>query len=87
MILKTASGDYPIPAHVAEHLPQVVPLPDESDPDHATLRKAFDHWIEASPQHGIDLERWHRWHLVQEESAAIAVAEGRPYVVTTDGLD
>ena len=40
-----------------------------------------------SDEHAIDYERVRRWHLVQDELAAAAKAEQRPFVVTADGLE
>ena len=87
MILSTASGDFPIPADVARQLPNVPALPDLSGPNARLQIKDFRHWLDASPEHAIDYERLRRWHLVQEELAAQAKAENRPFVVSDDGLE
>lgn len=87
MILSTRSGDFPIPPEVASRLPQVPPVPDPIAPRYREQRRAFTEWLDASPQHAIDFERLRRWHLVQDDLAAAARAEGRDYVVTDDGLD
>lgn len=87
MILSTSSGDFPIPAEVARLLPNVPALPDPNGPDARLQIEDFRHWLDASPEHVIDLERLRRWHLVQEELAARAKAEGRPFVVSDDGLE
>lgn len=87
MILATSSGDYPIPPDVAVRLPTVPPLPDASARDHRRQLADFERWMDASPDHTIDFERLRRWHLVQDELAAAARAQGRPFVVTDDGLE
>lgn len=87
MILTTRSGDFPIPAEVASRLPDIPPIPDPAAPNYEDARRDFSHWLDASPDHVIDYERLRRWHLVQDDLAAAAVAEGRPYVVTEDGLE
>lgn len=87
MILETASGSFPIPPEVASRLPQVPPVPDPSAPFYRRERKAFTEWLDASPENAIGFERLRRWHIVQEELAAAARAEGREFVVTEDGLD
>ena len=87
MILSTASGDYPIPAEVARLLPNVPALPDPTAPDARLQMEDFRHWLDASPEHAIDYERLRRWHLVQEELAAQAKTENRPFVVSDDGLE
>lgn len=87
MILTTSSGDFPVPPEVASLLPQVPPVPDPAAPNYKQARREFTDWLEAAPQHTIDFERLRRWHLVQDELAAAARAEGRPFVVTGDGLD
>ena len=87
MILSTASGDYPIPAEVARQLPNVPALPDPTAPDARVQMEDFRHWLDASPEHAIDYERLRRWHLVQEELAAQAKADNRPFVVSDDGLE
>lgn len=86
MILSTASGDFPIPADVARQLPNVPALPDTTAADARLQIEDFRHWLDASPEHAIDYERLQRWHLVQEELAALAKAENRPFVVSDDGL-
>lgn len=87
MILSTTSGDYPIPADVARKLPNVPSLPDPSAPNAKLQIEDFRHWLGAAPEHAIDFERLRRWHLVQEELAARAKAENRPFVVSDDGLE
>ena len=87
MILTTSSGDFPIPPEVASRLPQVPPVPDPAAPKYKQAKRDFTDWLDAAPQHTIDFERLRRWHLVQDELAAAAVAEGRAFVVTEDGLD
>lgn len=87
MILSTASGDFPIPADVARQLPNVPALPDTTAADARLQIEDFRHWLDASPEHTIDYERLRRWHLVQEELAAQAKAENRPFVVSDDGLE
>ncbi len=87
MILTTASGDHPIPSEVAQKLPTIPPLPEEGARDYRQQVKDFEHWLDADPQHTIDFERLRRWHTVQEERAAAAHAEGRPFAVTDDGLE
>ena len=87
MILNTSSGDFPIPSDVASRLPQVPPVPDPTAPQYHEARRAFDDWLDSAPQHTIDFERLRRWHLVQNELAAAALAQGSPFVVTEDGLD
>jgi len=87
MMLSTTSGAFPIPAQVASLLPQVPPVPSPEAPDYPALAKSFNEWLDASPNHTIDFERLRRWHLVQDELAAQAVASGREFVVTADGLD
>lgn len=87
MILSTSSGDFPIPAEVASRLPQVPSVPDPAAPRYEEARRAFTEWLDAAPEHTIDFERLRRWHLVQNDLAAAAVAAGRNYVVTEDGLD
>ena len=87
MILSTSSGDFPIPPEVASRLPQVPPVPDPTAPQYKKAKRAFTDWLDAAPQHTIDFERLRRWHLVQDELAAAAKAEGRAFVVTEDGLD
>lgn len=87
MILSTTSGDFPIPPDVASRLPQVPPVPDPNAPQFRQKRREFTEWLDASPENTIDFERLRRWHLVQDELAAAAKAEGRDYVVTEDGLD
>ncbi len=87
MILSTSSGDFPIPADVATRLPKVPPVPDPTAPQYRQARRAFADWLDAAPGHAIDFERLRRWHLVQNQLAAAARAEGRTFVVTEDGLD
>jgi hypothetical protein len=87
MILSTSSGDFPIPPEVASRLPQVPSVPDPTAPQFRKQRRAFTEWLDAAPEHAIDFERLRRWHLVQDQLAAEAVAAGREYVVTEDGLD
>lgn len=87
MILETSSGSFPIPPEVASRLPQVPPVPDPSAPFYRRERKAFTEWLDAAPENAIGFERLRRWHLVQEELARAAHAEGREFVVTEDGLD
>jgi len=83
MMLTTTSGTFPIPPEVAGRLPAVPPIPSPDAPDY----KAFNEWLAASSTHLIDFERLRRWHLVQDELAAAAVAKGLTYRVTADGLD
>jgi hypothetical protein len=87
MILSTSSGDFPIPAEVARQLPNVPPLPDMTEPNAKLQIKNFRHWLDASPEHAIDYERLRRWHLVQDELAAQAKAQNRPFIVSDDGLE
>ena len=86
MILSTASGAFAIPAHVAEQLPRVPPIPDPAEPDFQRLRDEFEHWLAASADNAVAFERLRRWHLVQEELAAEAKAGGHAFIVTDDGL-
>lgn len=85
MILKTASGDFPIPPEVARQLP---PVPDVPGP-HADSReqRAFRDWLDASSENLIAYERLRRWRLVREDLAAAAARTGRVYQVTDDGLE
>ncbi len=87
MILTTASGDFAIPAAVAELLPQTPPIPDPASPEYNRLRGEFEHWLGMSVENAVAFDRLRRWHLVQEELAAAAKAGGRPFVVTDDGLE
>ena len=87
MILSTSSGDFPIPPDVASRLPTVPPVPDPTAPQYRQARRAFSDWLDSAPEHTIDFERLRRWHLVQNQLAAAACAEGRAFVVTEDGLD
>lgn len=87
MILTTSSGDYPIPPAVAARLPSTPPLPDPDAPDGKRQMEAFRQWLEASPDHGVAYERLRRWHVIQDERAARAKAEGQPFEVTEDGLE
>ena len=87
MILTTASGDYAIPAAVAALLPQTPPIPDPAAPGFKRARDDFEHWLAASVENAVAFERLRRWHLVQEELAAAAKADGRPFLVTDDGLE
>ena len=87
MILSTSSGDFPIPAEVASRLPKVPPVPDPTAPRYREAKKAFADWLDQTPGHAIDFERLRRWHLVQNQLAAEARAEGRDFFVTEDGLD
>lgn len=87
MILSTSSGDFPIPAEVASRLPTVPPVPDPTAPGYREARRAFTEWLDSAPEHTIDFERLRRWHLVQNDLAAVALAAGRSFVVTEDGLD
>lgn len=87
MILSTSSGDFPIPPDVATRLPRVPAVPDPTAPQYHKARRAFADWLDAEPRHTIDFERLRRWHLVQNQLAAAARAEGRTFVVTEDGLD
>lgn len=87
MMLSTPFGDYPIPASVAARLPSTptMPTPDAGERDPDVI--AFRDWMEASPENAIAFERLRRWHRVQEDLAAEAKAQNRPFVVTEDGLD
>ena len=87
MILSTSSGDFPIPSDVATRLPKVPPIPDPAGPRYRQAKREFADWLDAAPEHAIDFERLRRWHLVQNDLAAAALAEGRAFVVTEDGLD
>ncbi|WGM32890.1 hypothetical protein [Brevundimonas sp. NIBR11] len=87
MILSTSSGDFPIPPEVATQLPKVPAVPDPTMPQYNEAKRAFAEWLDSAPEHTIDFERLRRWHLVQNELAAAAHAEGRTFVVTEDGLD
>jgi len=87
MILSTASGDFAIPAAVAELLPQTPPIPDPASPEYNRLRDDLEHWLGMSVDNAVAFERLRRWHLVQDELAAAAKADGRPFVVTDDGLE
>ncbi|MBX9708427.1 MAG: hypothetical protein K2X61_10890 [Caulobacteraceae bacterium] len=87
MILSTSSGDFPIPPDVASRLPQVPPVPDPSEPQYRRRKREFTEWLDASPDHAIGFERLRRWHIVQDQLAREAVTQGRPFVVTDDGLD
>lgn len=86
-MLNTPSGDYPIPAGVAARLPSMPPMPapDAGERDPAVV--VFRDWMDAAPENVIAFERLRRWHRVQEDLAAEAKAQGRPFVVTADGLD
>ena len=87
MILTTSAGDYPILSGVAQKLPTVPPLPEQGAVDYRQQVRDFEHWLDSEPGHTIDFERLRRWHTVQEERAASAQADGRPFVVTDDGLE
>ena len=87
MILTTSAGDYPIPSEVAQKLPTVPPLPEQGAADYRQQVRDFEHWLDSEPGHTIDFERLRRWHTVQEERAVSARANGRPFVVTDDGLE
>ncbi len=87
MILSTSAGDFPIPPEVARRLPSLPPLPDADPSSDKHAQRAFTEWLESAPQHTIDFERLRRWHLVQDELAQAAKTQGRPFVVTEDGLD
>ena len=87
MMLSTTSGSFPIPAQVASQLPNVPPIPSPDAPDYAAQARSFNQWLEESPTHTIDFERLRRWHLVQDELAAQAAANGQDFVVTSDGLE
>jgi len=87
MILSTPSGDYPIPAEVAARLPATPPMPAMDAGERDPMVVAFREWMDASPDNAIAFERLRRWHRVQEELAAQAKREGRPFVVSDDGLD
>lgn len=87
MILSTSTGDFPIPPDVARKLPTVPNLPDAEASNAKLQIENFRHWLDASPEHAIDFERLRRWHLVQDELAARAKKDNRPFVVTDDGLE
>lgn len=87
MILSTTAGEFPIPPDVAQKLPTVPPLPQEDARDYRQQLRDFEQWLDASPEHTIDFERLRRWHRVQDEMAAQAHSQGRPFVVTEDGLE
>lgn len=87
MVLNTPSGAFPIPDSVARALPATPPLPVEAEPDFKAQLKTFEAWLDASPDHVIEFERLKRWHVIQEELAAAAKAQGLPFVVTSDGLE
>lgn len=87
MILSTPYGDYPIPAEVAARLPATPPMPAMDAGDHDPMVVAFREWMDASAENVIAFERLRRWHTVQNELAAEAKHDGRPFVVTDDGLD
>lgn len=85
MILKTASGDFPIPPEVARRLPSVPDVPGAESGGRE--QRAFRDWLESSSENLIAYERLRRWHLVQEDLAARAKAAGKAHIVTDDGLD
>lgn len=85
MILKTASGDFPIPPEVARRLPSVPDIPSAGAG--AREQRSFRDWLEASSENLIAYERLRRWHLVQEDLAAQARRAGKAHIVTDDGLD
>lgn len=85
MILKTASGDFPIPPEVARCLPSAPDLPGQHADERE--RRAFRDWLEASSENLIAYERLRRWRLVQEDLAAAAKRAGRIHQVTDDGLE
>lgn len=87
MILTTSAGDFPIPPEVARKLPNVPPLPEEGTVNYGQQVKDFEYWLDSEPGHTIDFERLRRWHTVQEERAVSAREQGRPFVVTDDGLE
>lgn len=87
MILTTSAGDFPIPPEVAQKLPNVPPLPEEGAVNFGQQVRDFEYWLDSEPGHTIDFERLRRWHTVQEERAVAAREQGRPFVVTDDGLE
>lgn len=87
MILSTSSGDFPIPPDVARRLPHVPPTPDPTEPNYRRNLRAFEEWLDASPQNAIGFERLYRWRVVQDQLAREATQAGRAFVVTDDGLD
>lgn len=87
MILNTPSGEFEIPAAVAQRLPNLPSIPQRDAPDYKRLLAEFERWLDAKPQHAIDYERLRRWHLVQNQLAATAKAAGRSFIVTSDGLE
>lgn len=87
MMLSTSIGIFPIPPEVAARLPSAPNLPDPDAPDASRQTEEFRAWLEESPDHQVAHERLRRWRTVQDELARQAQAEGRPFVVTDDGLE
>jgi hypothetical protein len=87
MILSTSSGDFPIPPDVASRLPQVPQVPDPAEANYRRRAEEFTRWLDSSPEHAVRFERLRRWHLVQDELARQAKADGQSFIVTDDGLD
>lgn len=87
MMLSTSIGAFPIPPEVAVRLPQVPSLPDPRAPDAGRQTEDFRRWLDASPEHLVSYERLRRWQVVQDELARQARKDGRPFVVSDDGLD
>lgn len=85
MMLKTASGEFPVPPEVARRLPSMPDIPGPGAGDRE--QRAFRDWLDASSENLIAYERLRRWHLVQEDLAARARRDGKIHVVTDDGLD
>lgn len=86
-MLTTSIGAFPVPPEVAVRLPQVPNLPDPRAPDLGRQTEEFRSWLEASPEHLVSYERLRRWQVVQDELARAARKEGRPFVVSDDGLE
>lgn len=86
-MLTTSIGAFPVPPEVAVRLPQVPNLPDPRSPDLGRQTEEFRGWLEASPEHLVSYERLRRWQVVQDELARAAQKEGRPFVVSDDGLE
>ena len=87
MMLSTSIGEFPVPPAVAVRLPKVPTLPDPNAPDARRQTEEFRVWLSSSPDHLVSYERLRRWQVVQDELARTARNEGRPFVVSDDGLD
>lgn len=87
MMLSTSSGDFIVPEAVEVDVPSLPPIPLPNDADYEAQRVAFGDWLQAEPQNLIDYERLRRWQMEQNDLAAAAAREGRPFTVTHDGLE